>query len=98
MRRVVPGVECAMAGIHLGTSAFTTAGWEGSFYPEGMKPTDFLTYYATKFDTVEVDSTFYRTPSVATVNGWERETPKGFILAAFAVATQIVVPSSPQVR
>jgi uncharacterized protein YecE (DUF72 family) len=63
-----------------------------------MKPTDFLTYYATKFDTVEVDSTFYRTPSVATVNGWERETPKGFILAAFAVATQIVVPSSPQVR
>jgi uncharacterized protein YecE (DUF72 family) len=72
----------AMAGIHLGTSAFTAAGWEGSFYPEGMKSADFLTYYATKFDTVEVDSTFYRMPSVATVNGWERKTPKGFILAA----------------
>src|ERR1700740_540821 len=42
----------------------------------------FLTYYATKFDTVEVDSTFYRTPSVATVNGWERKTPTGFSLAA----------------
>src|ERR1700678_2333616 len=71
-----------MSTIHLGTSAFTAAGWEGSFYPEGMKPADFLTYYATKFDTVEVDSTFYRTPSVATVNGWERKTPKGFVLAA----------------
>jgi uncharacterized protein YecE (DUF72 family) len=71
-----------MARIHIGTSAFTAAGWEGSFYPAGMKPADFLTYYATKFDTVEVDSTFYRTPSVATVTGWERKTPKGFILAA----------------
>jgi uncharacterized protein YecE (DUF72 family) len=38
--------------------------------------------YATKFHTVEVDSTFYRTPSVATVNGWERKTPAGFALAA----------------
>ena len=28
----------AMSNIHLGTSAFTAAGWEGSFYPEGMKP------------------------------------------------------------
>lgn len=43
-------------GMHVGTSAFTAAGWEGSFYPAGMKPADFLTYYATKFDTVEVDA------------------------------------------
>ena len=70
------------ASIRVGTSAFTAAGWENAFYPEGMKAADYLTYYATKFDTVEVDSTFYRTPSVATVNGWERKTPKGFILAA----------------
>jgi uncharacterized protein YecE (DUF72 family) len=71
-----------MAEIRLGTSAFTAAGWEGAFYPAGMKPADFLSYYATKFDTVEVDSTFYRIPSVATVNGWERKTPTGFSLAA----------------
>jgi uncharacterized protein YecE (DUF72 family) len=69
------------ASIHLGTSAFTAAGWEGSFYPEGMKPADYLTYYATKFDTVEVDSTFYRTPSAATVNGWARKTPDGFLFS-----------------
>src|SRR6204780_1123093 len=71
-----------MAGIHLGTSAFTAAGWENAFYPAGMKPADYLTYYATKFHTVEVDSTFYPTPSVATVNGWARKVPAGFLLAA----------------
>ena len=70
-----------MAEIRLGTSAFTAAGWESSFYPAGMKPADYLTYYATKFDTVEVDSTFYRTPSAATVSGWARKTPDHFIFA-----------------
>lgn len=71
-----------MTEFHIGTSAFTAAGWENTFYPAGMKRPDYLTYYATKFDTVEVDSTFYRTPSVATVNGWGRKAPKGFLLAA----------------
>jgi len=46
-----------------------------------MKPADFLAFYATKFDTVEVDSTFYRTPAPAVVNGWERKTPDNFIFA-----------------
>jgi len=71
-----------MTELRIGTSAFTAAGWETSFYPGGMKPAEYLTYYATKFNTVEVDSTFYRTPSVATVNGWERKTAAGFSLAA----------------
>jgi len=70
-----------VAEIHIGTSAFTAAGWESAFYPAGMKPADYLTYYATKFDTVEVDATFYRAPSVATVNGWARKVPEGFLLA-----------------
>lgn len=67
--------------IHLGTSAFTAPGWEGSFYPAGMPPRDFLTYYSTKFDTVEVDSTFYRTPSAGTVRRWYAKTPKAFIFS-----------------
>ena len=68
-------------GIRLGTSSFTAAGWESSFYPAGMKPAEYLTYYATKFDTVEVDSTFYRAPSASTVEGWARKTPDNFIFA-----------------
>jgi uncharacterized protein YecE (DUF72 family) len=71
-----------MDELRIGTSAFTAAGWESAFYPAGMKPADYLNYYATKFNTVEVDSTFYRTPSTGTVHGWERKTPTGFLLSA----------------
>lgn len=73
-----------MADIRIGTSAFTAAGWPGTFYPEGLPERDYLTYYATKFDTVEVDSTFYRTPSLQTVKGWSAKTPPGFLFAAKA--------------
>jgi uncharacterized protein YecE (DUF72 family) len=69
-------------GLLLGTSAFTAAGWEGTFYPPGMKPRNYLSFYATQFKTVEVDSTFYRTPSVSTVTGWYEKTPPDFIFAA----------------
>jgi uncharacterized protein YecE (DUF72 family) len=77
-----PWYSSRMTDLHIGTSAFTASGWETAFYPAGMKPADYLTFYATQFNTVELDSTFYRTPSAATVNGWERKTPAGFILAA----------------
>src|ERR1700693_3977611 len=61
--------------IRIGTSAFTAAGWAGTFYPEGLPEREYLSYYATRFDTVEVDSTFYRTPSQSTVQGWNAKTP-----------------------
>jgi uncharacterized protein YecE (DUF72 family) len=70
------------ASIRLGTSAFTAAGWEGSFYPGNLKPADYLTYYSQHFDTVEVDSTFYRSPAPAIVRGWYAKTPAGFLFAA----------------
>ena len=66
-------------GILLGTSAFTAAGWEGSFYPRGMQSRDFLSYYATQFATVEVDSTFYGCPSPRTVSNWADRTPEDFL-------------------
>jgi uncharacterized protein YecE (DUF72 family) len=66
----------------LGTSAFTAAGWPDSFYPPGMKSSDYLTYYATQFRTVEIDSTYYGTPAAATVESWYRKTPADFIFAA----------------
>jgi uncharacterized protein YecE (DUF72 family) len=68
--------------IRLGTSAFTAAGWPGTFYPEGLPERDYLSFYAQKFDTVEIDSTFYRIPSLSTVRSWNEKTPKGFIFAA----------------
>ncbi len=68
--------------IRLGTSAFTAQGWPGSFYPASLKPAEYLSYYAQQFDTVELDSTFYRAPSPPTVRGWYAKTPEGFIFAA----------------
>ena len=70
------------ARIHLGTSAFTAAGWPGTFYPANMKPAEYLSHYAREFDTVEVDSTFYRAPSPKTVRGWYEKTPANFVFAA----------------
>jgi uncharacterized protein YecE (DUF72 family) len=69
-------------GLLLGTSAFTANGWAGAFYPRGMKPPDFLNYYSTKFKTVEIDSTYYGTPSAATVTGWYEKTTPDFVFAA----------------
>jgi uncharacterized protein YecE (DUF72 family) len=66
----------------LGTSAFTANGWAGSFYPAGMKPQKYLAYYASQFQTVEIDSTFYGTPSPDTVGKWHLKTPGDFIFAA----------------
>ena len=42
--------------IHLGTSSFTAAGWEGAFYPAGMKPADYLHFYAQEFDSTSLPS------------------------------------------
>ncbi len=70
------------ACLRLGTSAFTAAGWQGSFYPEGLPPREYLSYYAQHFDTVEVDATFYRIPSSATVKNWYAKTPDRFLFAA----------------
>ena len=69
-------------GLFLGTSAFTANGWSGSFYPIGLKPSEYLSFYATKFRAVEIDSTYYGTPSAATVDGWYRKTPPDFVFAA----------------
>jgi uncharacterized protein YecE (DUF72 family) len=69
-------------GLRIGTSEFTAAGWSGSFYPPDLKPKDYLPFYATKFSSVEIDSTYYATPSPSTVRGWRDKTPDGFLFSA----------------
>src|SRR5437016_9564982 len=71
-----------MADIRLGTSSFTATGWKGSFHPKGLRPADYLSYYAQQFDTVEIDSTFYATPKVSVVRSWNAKTPEGVLFAA----------------
>ncbi len=67
--------------VRVGTSAFTAKGWEETFYPVGLGAPNYLAYYAEHFDTVEVDSTFYRTPSLQTVRKWYAQTPAQFRFA-----------------
>ena len=67
--------------IHLGTSSFTAAGWSGSFYPKGLKHSEYLAFYSEHFGTVEIDSTFYACPSPSTVKGWAQKTPDDFIFS-----------------
>jgi uncharacterized protein YecE (DUF72 family) len=69
------------AEIRLGTSSFTAAGWSGAFYPIRMKQADYLSFYSSRFDTVEVDSTFYAIPTIETVENWARKTPAGFVFS-----------------
>jgi uncharacterized protein YecE (DUF72 family) len=68
--------------LHLGTSSWSSEDWVGVFYSPGASPSDFLGEYARHFDTVEVDSTFYRAPSPAMVKNWHRRTPPGFVFSA----------------
>ena len=70
--------------LRLGTSSWTAKGWLGTFYPSGTKPADFITEYAKRYDTVEIDATFYATPAESTVLGWRDKTPEGFIFATKA--------------
>jgi uncharacterized protein YecE (DUF72 family) len=64
--------------IRLGTCGWSYDDWRGKFYSEGLKPAEYLPFYAERYPVVEVDSTFYRTPSLSMVRGWDEKTPEGF--------------------
>ena len=69
--------------VHVGTSGWHYPGgrgtWNGVFYPaRRAKGFDELTYYAEHFDTVEVNSTFYRQPDPAHASAWLQRTPPAF--------------------
>jgi uncharacterized protein YecE (DUF72 family) len=63
----------------IGCSGWNYASWRhGVFYPERCPARLWLDYYARSFDTVEVNATFYRLPTVKAVQGWVDQTPPGF--------------------
>lgn len=68
--------------LHVGTSSWSSPDWCGSFYPDSVDPGDMIRVYSEKLRTVEVDSTWYRTPSRKTVESWKAKTPAGFIFSA----------------
>ncbi len=66
---------------HIGTSGWSYYHWTGIFYPENLEKRAWLSYYAKWFDTVEINSTFYRLPFKNMVKGWKNKVPENFTFA-----------------
>ena len=64
--------------VKIGTSGWSYPSWRPGFYPEGLQPAEFLGFYATRFDTVELNSTGYRLPSADQFRRWADAVPDGF--------------------
>lgn len=68
--------------LRIGTSSFSEADWVGPFYPAGTRPADYLKYYATRFNTVEIDASYYAVPRRSSVETWGKKTPADFLISA----------------
>ncbi|HYQ47553.1 MAG TPA: DUF72 domain-containing protein, partial [Thermodesulfovibrionales bacterium] len=68
-----------MPDLRVGCSGFSYRQWKGNFYPEGLHQKQWLKYYATVFNAVELNVTFYRLPLAGTFDRWFEETPSDFV-------------------
>jgi uncharacterized protein YecE (DUF72 family) len=75
----------ASAHLWVGCSGWQYKHWRnGVFYPADVPQTRWLEYYATQFNTVEINNSFYRLPTLETFKAWERRAPAGFVYAVKA--------------
>ncbi len=65
----------------VGSSGWVYKDWRGLVYPEKLPQRRWFEHYATLFDTVEINNTFYRLPPVGTVDTWAQQAPTGFVYA-----------------
>src|SRR3954465_10471396 len=79
-----------MAPVRIGTCSFADEALVGHWYPKGVPAKERLPYYAERFSTVEIDSTYYRLPERSPVQGWADRTPGGFVMPikAFGLMTR----------
>lgn len=70
-----------MAQAWVGTSGFSYKEWKPLFYPEDLPDKSFLQYYASQFNSVEIDYTFYRMPNAKTIDAWKAASHDGFRFA-----------------
>jgi uncharacterized protein YecE (DUF72 family) len=67
--------------VRIGTSGWVYRHWRGPFYPPSLPARDWFGFYAARFDTVEINNSFYRLPTEAAVDGWRAQAPSGFVYA-----------------
>ncbi len=75
--------------VKIGTSGWSYPSWRPGFYPEGLQPAEFLAFYASRFDTVELNSTGYRLPSADQFRRWADAVPDGFEFAVKLSLTRL---------
>jgi uncharacterized protein YecE (DUF72 family) len=68
--------------LYLGTQGWSYKDWVGSLYPPGTSSREYLRYYAEHFNAVELDSTFYGTPTESRVKLWKDVSPDRFVFTA----------------
>ncbi len=66
---------------HVGCSGWSYRHWRADFYPEGLPQRAWFEHYAGQFQTVELNTTFYRLPAAKTVRSWADAAPRGFTFA-----------------
>ncbi len=70
--------ETRRVNLYIGTSGYSYKEWKGNFYPEDLSDKEFLKFYGTKLNSVEINNTFYRLPKESVVTAWGEQVPKTF--------------------
>ena len=70
-----------MSEVRIGCSGWLYKHWRGDFYPAGLRQKDELAYYTERFDTAEINASFYRMPGETAPASWRERTPDGFVFA-----------------
>src|SRR5512137_717808 len=73
--------------VFIGTSGWNYYDWKGCFYPEDVKPKEYLAHYAKHFRTTEVNYSFYHLPKGGTYQNWAAQVPDDFVFAVKASRT-----------
>ena len=84
IRRAAASGEKRPPVLRVGCSGWQYRHWRGEFYPDAVPASRWLEYYASHFDTVEINNSFYRLPTAATFATWRERVPPGFVYAVKA--------------
>lgn len=77
-RQVLGGQPAPTFSAYIGLSRWASKEWVGNLYPKGAKAREYLYHYARAFNSIELNSTHYRSPSVEQVQKWREQVPPGF--------------------
>lgn len=71
-------VEASEQRLYIGTTAWAEKNWIGTYFPLRTKSTEYLHYYSQQFNTIELNTSFYRIPETPTILKWYNQSPEDF--------------------